>query len=98
VIRLLHDWQQYNRTDRHVKRVAIQPQLLRVILSSDYRCSKGHPLHVPLFPHAAKVQALHANPTVALTSDTTTFPPHELLVRGTARVEMVDGVLSVFSP
>ena len=45
-------------------------------------------------PHAAKVQALQANPKVALTIDTTTFPPHVLLVRGTARVEIVDGVPS----
>jgi len=43
-------------------------------------------------PHAAKVRALQANPRVALTIDTTTFPPHVLLVRGTARVEVVDGV------
>ena len=43
-------------------------------------------------PHAAKVRALQANPEVALTIDTTTFPPHVLLVRGTARVEVVDGV------
>src|SRR5215213_1733241 len=43
-------------------------------------------------PHAAKVRALQANPRVALTIDTTTFPPHVLLVRGTASVELVDGV------
>lgn len=43
-------------------------------------------------PHAAKVQALRTNPKVALTIDTTTFPPHVLLVRGTARVEVVDEV------
>ena len=43
-------------------------------------------------PHAAKVQALQTNPQVALTIDTTTFPPHVLLVRGTASVEVVDGV------
>src|SRR5215212_1384869 len=43
-------------------------------------------------PHAPKVRALQANPKVALTIDTTTFPPHVLLVRGTASVEVVDGV------
>ena len=43
-------------------------------------------------PHAAKVEALRANPKVALTIDTTTFPPLVLLVRGTAGVEVVDGV------
>ena len=47
-------------------------------------------------PHAAKVRALQANPKVALTIDTTTFPPHVLLVRGTARVEVVDGVPSEY--
>ena len=48
----------------------------------------------------AKVQALHvqANQKVALTIDTTTFPPHVLLVRGTARVEVVDGAPSGSSP
>lgn len=43
-------------------------------------------------PQAAKVQALEADPKVALTIDTNTFPPHVLLVRGTASVEVVDGV------
>jgi len=47
-------------------------------------------------PHAAKVQALQANPKVALTIDTNTFPPHVLLVRGTASVEVVDGVPSEY--
>ena len=43
-------------------------------------------------PHAAKVPALQANPQVALTIDTTTFPPHVLLVRGRASVDVVHGV------
>jgi hypothetical protein len=43
-------------------------------------------------PHAPKVRALAADPRVALTIDTNTFPPHALLVRGTAEVEVVDGV------
>jgi Pyridoxamine 5'-phosphate oxidase len=42
--------------------------------------------------NSPKMQALRANPKVALTIDTNTFPPHVLLVRGTARVEIVDGV------
>jgi Pyridoxamine 5'-phosphate oxidase len=41
---------------------------------------------------APKVRALEANPRVALTIDTEEQPPHILLVRGTARVEMVEGV------
>jgi hypothetical protein len=43
-------------------------------------------------PHAPKVSALKANPKVALTVDTNTFPPHVLLVRGTAVIDIVDGV------
>jgi hypothetical protein len=43
-------------------------------------------------PRAPKVRALRANPKVARTIDTPTFPPHVLLVRGTARLELVDGV------
>jgi nitroimidazol reductase NimA-like FMN-containing flavoprotein (pyridoxamine 5'-phosphate oxidase superfamily) len=42
--------------------------------------------------NSPKVKALQANPMVALTIDTNTFPPHVLLVRGTARVEIVNGV------
>lgn len=43
-------------------------------------------------PHAPKVPALMANPKVAFTVDTNAFPPHVLLVRGTASIEIVDGV------
>jgi hypothetical protein len=43
-------------------------------------------------PHAPKVSALKANPKVALTVDTNTFPPHVLLVRGIAAIDLVDGV------
>lgn len=41
---------------------------------------------------APKVRALAANPKVALTIDTNTQPPHVLLIRGTASIEVVDGV------
>jgi Pyridoxamine 5'-phosphate oxidase len=40
-----------------------------------------------------KVRALTINPKVALTIDTNTQPPHVLLVRGTASIEIVDGVV-----
>ena len=43
-----------------------------------------------------KVRALVANPRVALTVDTDSFPPHVLLVRGEAAVEVVDGVPDEF--
>lgn len=41
---------------------------------------------------APKVRALSANPKVALTIDTVAFPPNVLMVRGTASIEVVDGV------
>jgi Pyridoxamine 5'-phosphate oxidase len=43
-------------------------------------------------PKAAKVQALRKNPRVAITIDTDSFPPHVLLIRGSAGLELVDGV------
>lgn len=43
-------------------------------------------------PKAAKVQALRKNPRVAITIDTESFPPHVLLIRGSATLELVDGV------
>jgi hypothetical protein len=52
----------------------------------------GHTMFVGTFPGTPKVAALQANPAVALTIDTNVVPQHVLLVRGTARVEIVDGV------
>lgn len=46
--------------------------------------------------NAPKVAALAANPQVALTVDTDVFPPHVLLVRGEAAVEVVPGVPDEF--
>lgn len=43
-------------------------------------------------PNAAKVPALTADPRVALTIDTDNYPPNVLLVRGTAAIEIVEGV------
>lgn len=45
-------------------------------------------------PGAAKVDALKANPAVALTIDTNppVWPPNVLLLRGTASVSLIDGV------
>ena len=59
----------------------------------------GGQLVMPTFlaaPHvrhgAARVRALRANPAVAITIDTDTFPPEVLLVRGQATVTEVEGV------
>jgi Pyridoxamine 5'-phosphate oxidase len=43
-------------------------------------------------PKAAKVAALRKNPKVALTIDQAAFPPKVLLIRGTAEVELVEGI------
>src|SRR6476469_7715070 len=43
-------------------------------------------------PKAAKVAALRKNPKVALTIDQGAFPPKVLLIRGTAEVELVQGI------
>jgi hypothetical protein len=50
----------------------------------------GSPVNAP------KVGALAADPKVALTVDTNSFPPHVLLVRGEASLEIVDGVPDEF--
>jgi Pyridoxamine 5'-phosphate oxidase len=52
----------------------------------------GVRLCVCTLPKAPKVAALRANPKVALTIDTDTQPPRVLLLRGRARIEIVDGV------
>jgi hypothetical protein len=59
----------------------------------------GQELVMPTFlaaPHvrhaAARVRVLPANPAVAITIDTDTFPPEVLLVRGQATVTEVDGI------
>jgi hypothetical protein len=43
-------------------------------------------------PRSAKVRALRRDPRVAVTLDTTDFPPNVLFVRGTAEVTEVAGV------
>jgi hypothetical protein len=43
-------------------------------------------------PKAAKVAALRKHPKVALTIDQGAFPPKALLIRGTAEVELVEGI------
>ncbi len=53
----------------------------------------GAQLLVFTVPNAAKVRALQENPRVAITIDTQEqWPPRVLLIRGTARLEVVDGV------
>ncbi|TMG10934.1 MAG: pyridoxamine 5-phosphate oxidase [Chloroflexi bacterium] len=53
---------------------------------------KGGKFVVCTADNAPKVRSLGSNPKVALTIDTQTLPPRILLVRGTASMEIVDGV------
>src|SRR3954454_9377637 len=52
----------------------------------------GSELKLYTVPTSAKVRALEQNPRIALTIDTESFPPHVLMIRGSARLELVDGV------
>jgi hypothetical protein len=54
--------------------------------------TEGERVLMATVPKSAKVAALRKNPKVALTIDTGAFPPKVLLLRGTAEVELVEGV------
>jgi hypothetical protein len=45
---------------------------------------------------SAKNEALRTNPKVAITIDTEDYPPKVLLLRGTAQVDIVDGIPDVY--
>jgi hypothetical protein len=53
---------------------------------------EGEQIVMATVPKSAKVAALRKNPKVALTIDTGAFPPKVLLLRGTAEVELVQGI------
>ena len=53
---------------------------------------EGERILMATVPKSAKVAAVRKNPKVALTIDTGAFPPKALLIRGTAEVELVQGV------
>jgi PPOX class probable F420-dependent enzyme len=48
-------------------------------------------------PKAPKVKALAKNPRVSLTIDDNTFPHKVLLIRGTARLEPVNGIVPEYA-
>jgi len=48
-------------------------------------------------PKAPKLKALAKNPKVSLTIDDNTFPHKVLLIRGTARLEPVDGIVPEYA-
>src|SRR3954470_7788869 len=58
----------------------------------------GESIVIGTVPGSAKVAALRANPAVALTVDTSppAWPPNVLLIRGTAKVSLVDGVFGEY--
>jgi hypothetical protein len=57
----------------------------------------GEHLVMATVPKSAKVRALKQNPRVAITIDTQNqWPPRVLLIRGAARVELVDGVPNAY--
>jgi hypothetical protein len=48
-------------------------------------------------PKAPKLKALAKNPKVAVTIDDNTFPNKVLLIRGTARLETMDGIVPEYA-
>jgi hypothetical protein len=54
--------------------------------------TEGEQILMATVPKSAKVAALRNNPKVALTIDQGAFPPKVLLIRGTAEVELVEGI------
>ena len=75
-----------------------------------YNWTDGTPRVVPIWftwssgkivmaspPRAPKLRALRADPSVALTIDTNEFPHKVLLLRGTAKVEVVDGIVPEYA-
>ena len=48
-------------------------------------------------PKAPKLKALARNPKVSLTIDDNTFPHKVLMIRGTARMEPVDGIVPEYA-
>jgi hypothetical protein len=53
----------------------------------------GHEIVMASPPKAPKLKALAKNPKVSLTIDDNTFPHKVLLIRGTARLENVNGIV-----
>jgi nitroimidazol reductase NimA-like FMN-containing flavoprotein (pyridoxamine 5'-phosphate oxidase superfamily) len=89
----------------------IAQELLRSTIPARlaYTWPDGTPRAVPIWfhwtgdeivmvsPHdAPKVQALQANPSVAITIDSESWPHKVLLLRGPAQVELVDGIAAEY--
>jgi hypothetical protein len=57
----------------------------------------GRELVLATPPKAPKLKALAANPKVAVTIDDNSFPHKVLLIRGTSRIERVDGIVPEYA-
>jgi PPOX class probable F420-dependent enzyme len=57
----------------------------------------GHALVMATPPKAPKLKALAKNPKVSLTIDDNTFPHKVLLIRGTASLQQVDGIVPEYA-
>jgi Pyridoxamine 5'-phosphate oxidase len=57
----------------------------------------GHDFIMASPPKAPKLKALAKNPKVSLTIDDNTFPHKVLLVRGTARLESLNGIVPEYA-
>jgi hypothetical protein len=86
-------------------RPASQELLKRDVTRLGYVATDGAPRCVPIAftwngteivmcttPNAPKIAALRHNPAVALTIDTEVHPPHILLLRGRAELDVVEGI------
>jgi hypothetical protein len=82
-----------------------QELLARALLRMAYVAKDGTPRNVPVgfawngseivvctAQNAPKLHSLRANPAVSLTIDTEVHPPKMLLIRGTAELDVVDGI------
>jgi hypothetical protein len=88
-----------------LNRPTSQELLARDITRLAYVAKDGTPRNIPIAftwngtevvmcttKNAPKLHALRSNPTVALTIDTEAHPPKILLIRGTAELDVVDGI------
>ena len=57
----------------------------------------GHEIIMATPPKAPKLKALRKNPRVSLAIDDNTFPHKVLLIRGTARLETVEGIVPEYA-
>jgi hypothetical protein len=94
--------------DLALLKAPVAQELLKSTISAHLACVSrdGTPRVVPIWFHwtgeafvlgtpltAPKVKTLQSNPKVALTIDSDVFPYKVLRVRGTAKIETVDGVV-----